>query len=241
MGLLDALINGLLGAFGIVKREKPFEPTDPVVFKQTLQLKLEEAAAAGKLFLFVGCVGMRDPNFVSGGIQGAQDDGGSFFSHVFTGVGETAGNAMRAKYPFLLKNPKIPPQAQPWEIIESVDAGVVCNPLEYYLNDKFQMHLYGRAFTTPEAEAILLRAYATVGDAYDYAEIAKHVFGIIPDSDRLMVCSSAACYYFEIVTRLVKASIKPGTETPKDVNAYLFADNQWDFYTFNIRVVQPVS
>lgn len=234
MGLLDSIINGVLGGFGIVRRTKPFTCTNTETFKLALRRAMDMAMAENKAYLLVGCVGMRTPDFISGGIQGAEDGGGSFFSHVFTGVGETMGNNLRLKYPFLMKNSKVPVQAKPWEIVESEPEGVVCDSLEKYLNDRFQMHLFGRAFELPEAEAILLRAYATVGDAYDYGEIAKHVFGFLPDSDHLKVCSSSASSYFEIIERLAKPSVRQGFETPKDVNAYLYPNQKWDFYPFNI-------
>jgi hypothetical protein len=203
-----------------------------------LQRKMAGARATGKVYLIIGCVGMRKANFISGGIQSAQEDGGSFFSHVFTGIGDETGNYMRTKYPFLLNNPKIPRAAKALEIIESEPEGVVCNPMTRYFNDDFQMHIYGRAFTVQEADAILLRAYAMVGDPYDYAEIAKHVFGIIPDSDRLKVCSSATSFYFELVERPVKADVVEGSETPKDVNEYLYPARKWDFFPYNIAMAQ---
>lgn len=235
MGLLDNFINSLLGAFGITKARLPFKHTDPIVFKSILQQKIDAAAAADKVYLMIGCVGMRQANFLSGGIQG---DEHSFYSHIVTMIMGKMAEYMRVKYPFLLNNKRVPPQAQAGEIIESEADGVDVNSFDKYMNDDYQLHIFGREFSHAEAEAILLRAYATVGEPYDYLAIAKHVFGFIPDDFKLKVCSSATVYYFEIVERPALPSAKSGFETPAQVHQYLFENKMWDFFTFNIDTSQ---
>jgi hypothetical protein len=237
MGLFDNLINGLVGLFDWKERKKPFSHTDVTQYLSQFIPQLNKILdkPVTQVYLMVGCIGKTDikAGEISGGIQGAQEDGGSFFSHVYVFPGEAAGDYMRKKYSILLTNPKIPPKAEPLEIVEAEAKGVVVQSLNKYLTDEFQMYLYGRYFTLEEAEKILLRAYGMIGTEYDFREIAKHVFGFIPDDSYRKVCSSYASYAFEVVERLAEKNVERGFENPKDVNHYLFPKTSWDLFKFS--------
>ena len=231
MGLFDNLINGLIGLFGWKKRQKPFSHSDVPTYLNQFLTKMNVISPT-QVYLMIGCIckTKTEPGDIGGGIQGAED---SFFSHIFIFPGEAFGDYMRKKYSFLLANTKIPPKAKELEILEAEIDGIDVDSMTSYLTDEFQFYLYGRYFTLEEAEKIMLRAYAMVGTPYDFAEIAKHVFGFIPDDPYRKVCSSYEVYAFEPVERTADPEVEHGFETPKDVAHYLFFHHAWELFKFN--------
>jgi hypothetical protein len=227
MGILDNFINGMAGALGIKKRQLPYVNTNANNFV----LSVNKPCTIYLTF-------NRDSDvwdggwagFWRGGIQGATD---SVVEHTVIGVTEEMGNYMRKKYPILLTNPKIPAQAQPMEILEEIGDGASVQSLQKYLEPNTQMFAFTFNFTQEQIENILLRAYGLIGTPYDYAEIAKHVFDIIPDSKLWKVCSSYAAFAFRPVREIVKPNVKEGFETPADIYRGLFPDLKVGFYKFH--------
>lgn len=222
MGMLDGLVNGLIGGLGIKKRHMPYKYTNDREFIRKadkpctiyLTSDLKDDAWSGGL-----------GGFLRGGIKGTED---SVVQHTIIGVSEVMGNQMRDKYPFLLKNKKIPTRALSMEILEEIQEGATVQSLGKYMYTDCQMLAFIFDFTQAEIETILLRAYSLIGDRYDWDESAKHVFDILPNSDKFKNCSSYAAFAFKPVRSIVKKGVKEGFELPSDIYKGLFPDKTVD-------------
>ncbi len=221
--MFTKLIRGLLGAFGLIKKTKKFTTENNAAFMRNLE--------AGQAVL----TGAIDANFLQGGIQGATD---SFWQHGLLYVGKTAATMVRQMYPELLKNPKIPAEAQEHEIIEAIAEGITVGQLDKNLGDTQQMVGYARPISTVELMKILYRAYRCVGRPYDILEFAGDAMpdgmqDVIPNDPNLFVCSSFLVNAWIPVELLVKKGVDAKRATPKDVNEYLEPNLRWAQTRYN--------
>jgi hypothetical protein len=222
--MFTKLINALLGAFGIIKRYKSFTTKNNNEFMKSL--------SAGEIILTWSI----NANFVQGGIQGATN---SIIQHALLYVGKTAGNIIRQIYPDLvLKNLKIPKEAQTHEIIEAEGEGVIVSTLDKNLGDNTQMVAYSRSLSTIELLKVLARIYSCVGRPYDVSEFIGDVLpeglqDTVPNPDTLFVCSSLVAHAYEPIEHIVLPKCDIRRATPRDLNDYLEPNLDWHQSRYN--------
>jgi hypothetical protein len=213
MGLLDPLANGLWYAFGLGRKSKPFKHTDPEQFKASL----------GEFFIFN--VSKIKPDFVQGGIQGAQqqqddklDDVGSFWQHTGAGFKRSDGSIFT---------------------IEAFGYGVDIGKIDDYMNDKFQLEAFSFPFDSHEISKLFPDAVSYIGKRYPTENLA---FCLLPkDLEKIFVnrkehyCSALwAIIMHKYGWSIVKKKIDPYLATPGDIHDGLYPQMTLKLSTFNI-------
>jgi hypothetical protein len=215
------LINALLGAFGVIKREKKFDTSHNEQFVQEIP--------AGAVIL----TGARHPNFIQGGIQGATD---SYWQHAELYVGQTVGQMVRSMFPDLIKNLAIPLEAQQHEIVTAQGEGIKVSTLN--LSDKDAMTAFYRPLSTIELMKILHRIYSNVGKPYDVLEFVGDALpdamsDIVPNKKDYFCCASLVADAYLPVEKIVRPKVDITRATPKNLYDYLFPLLFWKMLKYN--------
>ena len=150
-------------------------------------------------------------------IRGASD---SVFEHAFVYFGKSGGR-----------------QGRLHEIVEAVEAGVVVNPIDKYVNAQYQLVAFTpEHLTDDEFRRVREQTYAFLGSAYDYQEIFSHVFGFVPNPPERVTCSSLCAAAYHGVRRLVKKNVDSRGATPGDLWDGLYPQVRgWRMTRHNIR------
>lgn len=197
MGLLDPLLNGLWYALGLGKKRIAFKRTDPGKFK----------AALGDFFIFN--VSKRDPDFLQGGIQGAQHqqddklhDTGSFWQHTGGGFRRSDGSILT---------------------IEAFGSGVNVGNFDDYMNDKYQLEAFSFPFDNQRISHLFPNAVTYIGKRYP----VENLFACLLPAELQQVFNNRKEHYcsalWAVIMKkhwrpIVKKGIDPYAATPGDIH-----------------------